>query len=234
MSIAPTAFESPMATVSELVRDHLSRDVIARQAVLRDIANHQALARSLIQTFGWGATEAAVTSAIRRYRDGRDPEILQKPGSLFANGQLNLRANVCIAILTKRAEAQARLSQLFELIDYEKGELLRIMQSGRFIKVLIDESNLPKLLETIGKANVETIHHDLSEITIIFASECTYTPGVLAAIYDALAAHAINIVDKASGVTEDFIVVHEKDALSAYQALELLIERSALGEGDEG
>lgn len=216
-----------MGSVSDRVRHHLARDAVAREALLREFVNHHALARWLIQTYGWDASESAVVSALRRYEGQAEAETFRRAARLFAEGQLSLRANVCILALPKSAAAQNQLSDLFDLVDYKRGEALRVIQSERTIKVLVDEANLDGALEVLGEDRVDVVLRGLTEITVLAPEESLWTPGVLALVFDTLAGHGINVVEVVSALAEILLVVEQGDALGAYEALEDLIEQTA-------
>ena len=116
-------------------------------------------------------------------------------------------------------EAQETLPRLFSLINFERGETLRIVEGEESIKVLVDEKNLKKVLDLLPKRIIIKIQEDLAEVNIHLHPEAVNTPGIVLVISTELMLNSVNIYEIMSCVPEMLVFVEEKDLMKAYQTL---------------
>lgn len=208
--------------ISRLLARKIEQDSALAEVLARGVVNLRALARWLIRTNHWAATEDAVLSALRRYvASSRKESSVEQARALLSRAHLNTRSRVCLVTLPKSKGVQQAVGSLITSLDYSKGEILRLIQTERGIKVLIDETNLPKLQRAVG-ASVQSVEHNLTELNVVVSEETMQTPGVLALIFGAIASRGINVVESVSGLPEHLVFVAEKDAMDAYDALAAL------------
>lgn len=214
-----------MPSTAQAVATYLDQDGVVREALSRGIVNQRALARWLIETKGWDATEEAVISAVRRHleREDADRSVFDAARALFDAAHVNMRSRVGLVVAAKTQEVQERLPELFQAVDYSRGEVLRILQTDRCIKVIVDEANLASVGDLLGEDAVQEVHDGLAEINVVLPEETVTTPGVLALICTTLALHRINILEVATGLPEHLLFVAQEDARRAYETLEDLV-----------
>lgn len=213
-----------MSRVMDDLRAYLRQDGVVREALRRGIVNQRALARWLLERNGWEATEEAVLSALRRALAEVETSPLERAEAIFARAHLNMRSHVGIIKLSKTSEVQRLLPKLFDVVDYTKGEALRIIQSERSVKILLDEVNMPHVLRLLRNEHVEETTRRVTEINVVLPMESKTTPGIGALMMNALALQGINILEFVTGIPEVLLFVAEDDALAAYEALANLIQ----------
>lgn len=220
-----------MSTVAEMVDQRLSRDGVLREALRRDVVNLRALARWLIATYDWDASEEAVLSALRRRTEDLGPDPLADARRVYSQAHLNLRSQVALVILVKDPRVEGQLAEVVDAVDYGMGETLRVIRSQRAIKLITDETNLDPVLDLLAEDLVDEVLRGVAEIEAIHPPASLRTPGMLALLTEALAYQEINILELVTGVTEHLVVVAEDDAMTTYQAMDDLIERCRIAGG---
>lgn len=210
--------------VTQAVHDHLDADGAAREMLARDVLNIRALARWMIEAHDWDASEEAVVSAIRRYDRGPEDQVSFGPArEILAESHVHSRADVSSLMLPRTPEVHHGLSDLFDLIRPEQGDLLRIIETEKAVKVMVTGQNLDRVLDTMGEDRVLNQQDQLAEFRIVGPFEgYQKTPGVLALLATTLAVRQVNLEDSVSGAGEHLLVVNESDALRTYQALRSL------------
>lgn len=210
----------PRRGVTATVHDYLDVDAPARDLLDRGCVNLRALARWLIDTHALDATEEAVVSAIRRYPAREQSRGFQAAHRILKRSHVNSRSNVCAFTLPRTARAHEKLSDLFRAIKPDRGQLLRIIEGERAVKVVFSGSALDRVEETLGRGLIQGAETDLAEYHVVHPGrEAEETHGVLALMFSMLAVHRINVIDAVSGPGEYLILVADADALKTYQVL---------------
>ena len=114
---------------------------------------------------------------------------------------------------------QNLLPELFSMIYYNRGDVLRIIQADESMKILVDEKNLEKIQKLFPEKKIIKIDKNLGEINMHLHPEAVNTPGIAGIITNELALNGINIMEIISCVPEMLFFVDEKDILSAHQVL---------------
>lgn len=218
-------------TVAEVVRAHLEEDLVLREALRRDIVNQRGVARWLVSEAGLEGSQDAVLSALRRVADEPGESPLSTAYDLIARAHLDLRSRVCILVLPKEG-AHETVAGLLDVVDYNQGEILRILHGRRHVKVLIDRANLTEALSMVGRDAVQRRHDDLTEVKVGLEAEKVETPGTLGLMATTLALADINIVDFFAGTEEEVFLVDADDAMPAYRALHRLIRTARRRTGE--
>lgn len=224
---APARSAMPSGGTTSAVHRYLDGDGAAQDMLARGVLNYRAFARWLIDQHGWDTTEEAVVSALRRYPTDRSPNGLVPATDVLSKSWLNSRTNVCSLTLPRTIQVHRRLANLFEIVDPSKGELLRIMEGDRTVKVLVSGTNLEAVKEAMSPHQIHDIATGLAEYSISCPDSVRHITGVLAIVHNALASHRINVLEAACGVGEITVFVGEDDSLKAYQVLNALVSDEA-------
>lgn len=191
-----------------------------RRDLSRGLINARALAKYILKTQEMDTTLDAVISAIRRYELGRQDDIFITARKLIGQTiNLSTRSGLAEISLIKDDDVQRLLPELFDIIDYARGEVLRIIQATRSIKILIDEKNLENTTDLFPKDKILKIDRNLAEINIHMHQKMLNTRGILAVMANELAINSINIIEIMSCIPEMLLFVKEEDILKAYQVL---------------
>lgn len=206
-----------MTNIVDLVWKAIDSEPCIRRDLNRQIINTRALAKYLIKREKLSASLDAVISAIRRYHLEQQAEIFSTAYSKIAlTTSLSTKSSLANIGLIKDTEVQNIIPKLFQIIQYTRGEVLRIIQADERIKVLIDEKNLEKVVEIFPKEKIVIVDKNLAEINLHVIPEAKMTPGIVAAITNELAINGVNLVEVMTCFPEILWFVEEKDLLKAY------------------
>lgn len=140
--------------------------------------------------------------------------------------KLTMKDRLMIVKLTNDPEIPGALAKFSEKVDYGRGETLHIVSAIETVSLVIDSTNLEKLLQVVPKKNVSRVHPGLAEIVISFPEETILVPGIVATISGELAKNRVNILEYFGSSPQSIIIVDQKDALRSYQLLQgLTLER---------
>ena len=191
-----------------------------RRAMSHGLINTRALARYIIRERKIDATIDAVISAIRRYELGRCDRIFEDAHRMMAQIiAISTKSPLADISLIKDIEIQKLLPQLFSVIHYNQGAVLRVIQTDESIKILVDEKNREEVKTLFPESKIIRIDRNLAEINIHQHPDAKNTPGTLAIMSNELAINGINILEAMSCISELLWFVEEKDLLRAYNIL---------------
>lgn len=201
----------------------LDKNPSIRRDLSLGLINTRALAKYIITEHKMKTTLDAVISAIRRYELGRQDDVFIIAHKLLCQTvNLSTRNGLAEVSLIKDNEVQQLLPDIFEIIQFVRGETLRIIQANESIRLLIDEKNLDKIKELFPKNKIIKIDREIAEINMRMHPDMRTTYGILAVIANELAINGINIMEVMSCFPEMLIFVEEKNILKAYQVLHQL------------
>lgn len=217
-SVASPTMKRNLASV---VHEYLDGDIAAREILARGALGLRQMARWLMKTQAWpGATEVAIVSAIRRYPIEGRSRAAALARHMLHKSHVNTRANICSIMLPKTTEAHRALVPLVQCIDPSRGEMVRIIEGERAIKVIVDRVKLDQVCKVLGDRNINYDLRDLVEYSLVCPDEAGKTPGILALVFSSLAAHDVNVIEAVGGSGEQLIFVHERDARLTFQILQ--------------
>ncbi len=201
----------------------VEKDPSIQLCLQRDLINIRALARYVakqLEAKGIETTEDAVISAIRRYpKDSRFKNRFEHAREVVGQSSLSIRSHIVNIAVANGKEAQEAIESIFSIINFERGETLRIVQGEESIKILIDEKNLEKVLKLIPKNIIIKTQKNLAEVNMHLHPEAVNTPGIVFAIASDLLLNNVVMYEIMSCVPEMLIFVEEKDLLKAHQVL---------------
>lgn len=216
-----------MPNFSKIVWDILDRSPSIRLNMSRGLINHRALARYIIRERNLNAPIDAVVSAIRRYDFQKtDLQYLKALQITSQSGTMSTKSSLVNIALIKDSDVQKLLPQLFSIIQYNQGDVLRIIQANGSIKLLIDKRNLEKVKAIFPEDKIIRIDKNIAEINVHMHPDARQIPGVLAAAANELAINGINILEAMSCFPEWLWFVDENDLLKAYNALNKLNQKN--------
>ena len=209
-----------MTNITYEVWKFLDNNPCIRKNMKQGLLNMRALAKHIITTGKINATLDAVISAIRRYEiDEHDKIFVVANEMLSKTINLSTRSGLVELSLVKESEIQRLLPDLFGVIHYARGNILRVIQASETLRLLIDEKNLEDVQAVFPKDKILTVNKQLAEINMYIHPEMQVTPGVLAVITNELAINGINIREVMTCSPEILWFVREKDLLNAYNVL---------------
>jgi aspartokinase len=185
------------------------------------IINVRALASYLMREEKIKTTIDAVVSAIRRYNfDAYDAifnsayKIIREPTAI------STRSPLAMLSVVKDSEVQNILPRLYSGIMSDQGDVLRLIQGNKSVKIVTDEHNLEFVKGLFQKKDILAIDENLGEICVHnMVPTGRVTPGILAISANELAINSINVLEIMSGSSEIIWFVEEKDIQRAYNVL---------------
>ena len=219
-------------STSEIVREFMGRDTVARNGLARGLINVRALARCIqVQTHERYTFEALV-SALHRY-PAKDTSAKRQVWGKLISG-LTMKNNIVEVTIKNEPEVPLLLARFSGTVDYGRGDILSIVSNPQCVNVIIDSKNSDRLTRIIPKRNILRVNEGLAAVIVAEAEANIDTPGFAAAIFDEIAMDGINLQEHVGQVgppSDDMFLVKEPDALRTYQAIERLAKRSQGGLG---
>ena len=173
-------------------------DVMMSEGLTQEASSHT---RSLVKSYLARANE----------RTGRHyPKLITK---------LAMRNGIVDVELLNAPEIPPALGKFSGEVDYGRTDTFRVISGAETVKVIIDSKNLAKLLALIPKKNVMKVIGNLAEIVVSETEEILETPGVVAMMTNELFESGVNMREFMTCSPASIIVVDERDAWKAYEAL---------------
>ena len=189
------------------------------------LINTSALARYIIKQKKLNASLDAVMIALRRYKLNTHEEVFNKAQVLFEQTiNISTKSNLAEISVLKDTEIQKILPKLFNFIHYVQGDVLRVTQANKSIRLLIDDKNLDQVLNLLPKEKILAHEKNLAEINIHIHPKMQKTPGILAILANELALNSINIVEFVTCPPEMLIIVKKEDLVKASSMIYNLVE----------
>jgi len=206
-------------TVGEVWK-FLDNNPCIKRDLEKGLINSRALAKYIIKSQEMDATLDAVISAIRRYEVGKRDDIFLNARKLISQTiNLSTRSGLAEISLIKDDDIQRAIPELFDVIEYSRGEVLRIIQATESIKLIVDIKNLENIKPVFPKNKIINIDKNLAEINMHMAPKMIVTYGILAVLANELAINSVNILEVMTCLPEMLLFVKEEDILKAYQVL---------------
>ena len=208
-----------MTNVTHEVWKVIDNDPSIRRCMGYGLINTTALAKYIINRKKIEGTLEAVSSAIRRYKFDRYDDVFTTANDIVSLGELSTKSKLANIALIKDTEVEELLPKLFSVIQFHRGDVLRIIQADAAIKILVNEKNLETVQNLFPKKKIIKIDRNLAEINMHLHPDAVNTPGIIAVISNELAMNDVNVMESMSCVPEMLWFVQEKDILKAYNVL---------------
>ena len=209
-----------MSNITHEVWKILDNNPSIRRNMNQGLINTSALARYIIKEKKITGSLDAVLIAIRRYELNQSEEIFKKAEKILGQTvNISTKSNLAEISLIKDAEVQQILPKLFNLIQYVQGDVLRVTQANKSIRLLLDEKNLKQVTSLFPKNKILTQEKDLAEINIYIHPNMQTTPGIIAIIANELAINNINIVEFVTCPPEMLCIIKKEDLVKASSSL---------------
>jgi aspartokinase len=213
-----------MTQIQKEVDNYINKNIDIQRAIQNEIISIRKLARLIAKEIKTSQTEAIV-SAIRRYqKTNENPSSYKHALNIVKQSKISTKSDIVSLAVEKDNNLIKILPQLFKLINYNKSEVLRIIQAEESIKIIIDRSNFDKLTNLIPKDKIIHIEENLAEINLHLHQKATATSGIISVIFSELMINNINILEAMSCVPEMILFVREEELLKAYSVLFNLIK----------
>ena len=209
-----------MTNIAEQVKVFLDNDFIIRKCLFKNIISFRALSRYIIKALDLQEKNMdAVMSAIRRYKKEEKEKTEAELKKIFSNVAVKTRSNIVDICLRKNKKVLEHLNKINSIVDIEKGEIIRIIQSEESIRIILDEKNLDKFFGNFSKSDCLSIGKELVEINLHFTQDASKIKGIISLISSSLNAEDINIVEIMSSAPELLVFIRKEDLLKALNVI---------------
>lgn len=203
----------------------IETDPVIKKGLRRGIINTRALARYIQESDGINSSFDAILGTIRRYPlEGR--ESLPSLG-VFKDCSLALRSKIGDLILELDSDAMKRIVEFAGSLRTLRGENLRILVGLKSMRVIAEQKAIAQLKEALSDHKIIKYTTNLVEISVLLSQEAEKSNGVIARITTEIALHDICIWGSVCVLPEFIVLVEEKDASRAHEALQTLIHEAS-------
>jgi len=168
--------------------------------------------------------EAVIMSIIRYSANLKSQDISKKVLLAVAESNITLKTDIMYLNIPKTIENLRKVEKFYSKINWDKGELLFLVQGISEISVVVDKSNYPILKNMLKDQQIE-LQFPLSSIVILHSPKDAEGPGFIHFITKPIANAGISI--EMLTLTRDTIfIVDQKNSSKLFELIKDLIEES--------
>lgn len=215
-----------MVTISHVVNKLVDERIYLHEALSKGIASYGSVAKHLKteieKELGKEVEHSAIVTALRRYSE----KITTKLKDVKFNtkySEVNLKTHIIDINVVKTQELFDKLKRFYDLINFEKGDILHVIYGRTHVAIVTNERYKEKILNLLQNQKIKKIEENLVALSFSVGKERIDKPGVLFQITRSLAWENINVVEIISVDVDITFIVEKKDANKGYNALERLI-----------
>jgi aspartokinase len=119
-----------------------------------------------------------------------------------------------------------KLKKIYEIVNFEKGDILNMIHGRYEVSIVTNERYREKTIGLLKDENLLNIEKNLISLTLTYSKDFFSTPGVIFNVVRNIAWENINIYEIVSTNTELTVIIHKKDAVRGYEALEKLVRKN--------
>lgn len=215
-----------MVTISHVVQKLVNDRVFIQEPMSKGIISYGSLAEQLQpeieEELGKEVKTHAIVMALRRYAD----QLIQKHKTISFDysSEIILKTDICDIAVLRSPTLLNKLKQLYDIVDFEKGDILNIIHGRYEVSIVTNERYRERLLDFLKREKILNVEKDLVALTLTFSKDFLYTPGIIFNIVRNIAWENINIFEIVSTNTELTFIQNKKDVVKAYKALEKLVK----------
>jgi aspartokinase len=221
-----------MVTISQTVQKIVNDKIFILEPLSKGIISNVALAEHLKpqieEDLGRKVKTHAIVMALRRYTE--EIKKSHKEITFDYSSEIILKTDICDIALLRSPMLFTKLKRLYDIVDFEKGDILNIIHGRHEVVIVTNERYMKKSIDIFKGEKIFNVEKNLVSLTLTFSSDFLHTPGVIYNVVRALAWDNINIYEIVSTNTELTFILNKKDSSKAYRVLGQLVEKNT-GEG---
>lgn len=214
-----------MVTISQIVQKIVDQKIYVQESMNNNIISYALLAKQLKpeveEILENKAKTHAIEMALRRYSEHLKQKYKQI--KFDYSSDIIMKTQICDMSILRSPTLIEQLKKLYDIVKFEKGDILNIIQGSTELSIVTNERYKTQFLNILKKEKILNIEEKLISLTMTFSKDFLYTPGVIFNIIRNVAWENINIFEIVSTNTELTVIIHKKDAMKCYKALEKLI-----------
>ena len=215
-----------MVTVSHLVEKIIEQKPFLQEALSKGIVNNAALAEELRPQLEKELKKkvkfSAVNMAVRRLGEKLDKSFISK-AKFDKRSDITIKSNLIEITVYKMEDVQKTIKQLYDIVDFRKGDFLTITQGLYEIMIIVDAEYKNEILQLFSKKAVKKVICELSSLTISLPQSSIDTVGLFYIVTRSLNWENINIIDIVSTFTEMTYIIHEDDTARSFEVLRKVV-----------
>jgi len=216
-----------MVTISHVVQKLVNDRVFIQEAMSRGIISHGSLAEQLKpeieEELGREVKHHAIVMALRRYTETLKES--HKKISFDYTSEIIMKTDICDVAVRRSPTLLNKIKEIYDIVDFEKGDILNVIHGRYEVSIVTNERYREKTLGFLKGEKVLNVEKDLVSLTLTYAKDFLHTPGVVFNVVRNIAWENINIFEIVSTNTELTFILHKKDAVAGYKALERLVRK---------
>jgi aspartokinase len=215
-----------MVTISNIVHKIIDEKVYIQESMHKNIVSYAYLSEQIKpdveEELGKKVKRHAIEMALRRYAE----KIKQKNKEIKFDysSDIIMKTQLCDFAVQRSSTLPNELKKLYDIVSLDKNNVLNIIQGSNDVNIVTNERYKDKIKEILKNEKILNIEEKLVSLTMTFSKDFLYTPGVIFSIIRNIAWDNVNIFEVVSTNTELTFIIHKKDAVKAYKALEKLIQ----------
>jgi aspartokinase len=216
-----------MVTVSHVVGKLVNEKIYLYEAISKKIASYGSVAKQLKplieQELDREVEHSAIVTALRRYSEKINTKSKEvKFNSKYA--EVNLKTHIIDINVLKTQALFDKLKRFYDIIDFERGDILHIIYGRTHVAIVTNERYKEDILKLLQNQKIKKIEEGLVALSFTVGKTRIEKPGVLFQITRSLSWEDINIIEIISVDLDIAFIIHKKDAVKGYNALERLIK----------
>ena len=215
-----------MVTISHIVNKLVDERIYLHEALSHGIASYGSVAKHLKaeieKEVGREVDHFAIVTALRRYAE----KLTKKFNGVHFDtkySEVNLKTHIIDINVLKTPDIFDKLKRFYDLINFEKGDILHIIYGRTHVAIVTNERYKEKILNLLQHQKIKKIEENLVALSFTVGKERIEEPGVLFKLTRSLAWEDINIVEIISVDLEVTFIVNKDEAYKGLNALEKLI-----------
>jgi hypothetical protein len=208
-----------MKKISDAVAEIVANDWVLKVGLAKRLMNLSQVARHIHATVEARTQKrvesGAVTMALSRLRDDLPP-LDGKLGIGLAD-RVTVQRGLAVLTFANTPEVHVGLLTLQQRVR-EGDRHLTLTEGIREITLIIDESQLETVYETVGRRPQRT-SQGIASLSVSLTEENLATPGILYRLLQPLALQGVNLAEVASTTSEFHVYIDEADVMLALESL---------------
>lgn len=218
-----------MVTISHLTKQLIKERMLIGEYLKEGLINYIALAekfRPRIEAeLGIKVKVSTIAMSLRRYSEESDSQAKRKNLEMpsLKDADIIMKGNLCDIVVYKSSQLFQKLRRIYELVDYNKGDILNIVHGDYTVSIITNEKFEKKCMAILADEKFGKIEKNLVALSVKFGEDFLYTPGITYSLLKQLVLENINLIEIVSSLIEITFVISRKDATKGYKALQEFI-----------
>lgn len=215
-----------MVTISSVVDKLVDNNIFLQEAINQGIIAYNNLAKTMKEEIekevGSKVNLNTIVMALRRYKD-KVKEESYKDLTLDFVSEISFKGDISYILLHKKPLMLLR-PVLIGLRKTNENAILNVIQGNEEVGIVFNSRFRDKILFGLKSKDIIKIHDNLTMISINYAKEINYTPGIIYEIVRFITWQDIEVYNVFHTPTQLSLLVKNDRAMDCYNALMNLVK----------